>query len=552
MSSPTVDRLNKRFDALKTERASWMSHWKEISQFLLPRSGRFFGENANRGDKRHQSIIDNTGTKALRILSAGLMSGMTSPSRPWFQLSMIDTDLMQYQPVKIWLDQCTQEIQTIMSRSNFYRALHSVYDELGAFGTGAAFVADDYDSIIHLHAFTAGEFLIAANWRGEADTLYREFKASVGAVVKEFGYDNCCSTTKQAYDNHNFDQWVTIRHAIEPRIDRDMQKRDARNMPWRSVYWEQGQVHNILRESGFERFPCLAPRWMLTSGDIYGHSPAMDALGDVKQLQTEQLRKSQAIDFQANPPLQVPASMKNREVDTLPGGRSYYDPIQAPQGIRTAFEVQLDLRNLLADIQDVRDRVYGAFYADVFTMITQLDRKTTATEVMERHEEKMMMLGPVVERLNNELLDPAVETIFMRALKGGVLPPPPAEIEGHDINIEYVSILAQAQKMAGLNNADRFVGSLGQLAGLKPDVLDRLDADYFAEMYADKLGTDPRLLVPMDKAMLIRQDRAQQMQIAQQQAAMQQSAEMLGKLGNTRTDNGSLAGDVIEGRFTRQ
>lgn len=540
------DRLNSRFDALKQERASWMAHWKEISQYLLPRSGRFFDEQHNRGEKRHQSIIDNTGTKALRILSAGLMSGMTSPSRPWFQLSMSDKDLMAYQPVKIWLDQCTTEIQKLMSSTNFYRALHNIYDELGAFGTGAAFMADDYYSVVHLHPFTAGEYMIACNWRGEADTMYREFRVTVGALVKEFGYDKCSSGVKSSYDAHKLDQWVSVRHAIEPRTDRDLNKRDAKNMPFRSVYWETGNCHQVLRESGFHRFPCLAPRWMVTSGDVYGHSPAMDALGDVKQLQVEQLRKSQAIDFQANPPLQIPSTMKNREVDTLPGGRSYYDPIQSPNGIKTAFEVQLDLRSLLADIQDVRDRVFSAFYADVFTMITQMDYRTTATEIMERHEEKMMMLGPVVERLNNELLDPAVETLFMRALTGGLLPPPPAEIEGHDINIEYVSILAQAQKMAGLNNADRYVASIGQLAGLKPDVLDRLDADYFADMYADKLGTDPRLVVPLDKAVLIRQERAKQQAAMQQQAAMLQGVEAMGKLGNTSTGAGTLAGDLMQ------
>jgi hypothetical protein len=239
--------------------------------------------------------------------------------------------------------------------------------------------------------------------------------------------------------------------------------------------------------------------------------------------------------------------MKNRDVDTLPGGRSYYDPMQgANAGIRTAFEVQLNLQHLLIDIQDIRERVYGAFYADVFTMITQLDRKTTATEIMERHEEKMMMLGPVVERLNNELLDPAVETVFTRAFKGGLLPPPPEEIEGHDINIEYVSVLAQAQKMAGLSSADRFVSSIGQVSAIKPDILDRFDSDYYAEMYADKTGADPRLIVPIEKAVLIRQQRAQQMAQEQQRQAMMQAAESVSKLGNVSTQPGSLPGDVME------
>ncbi len=541
-----VDLFNRRWSALKLERSSWMSHWRDVSNNLLPVNGRYLVSDRNKGQKRHNVIYDSTGTRALRILAAGMMSGMTSPSRPWFRLSIPDRDLMQFQPVKRWLNDVTEQIQDVFSRSNAYRVLHSMYEEIGAFGTAAALISEDYDNVIHMHPFTIGQYAIATDWKGNVITLYREFDKTVGEIVAEFGLGKCSAPVQALYKNGQLDQWVTLIHAIEPRTDRDMSKQDNINMPWKSVYFEQAvRDGRVLRESGFKSFPCVAPRWATAGGDIYGISPGMEALGDIKQLQAQQFRKSQAIDYQANPPVQVPTSMKNREVELFPGGVSYYDSSSGTQGIKTAFEVNLNLQALLLDIQDVRTRINGSFYSDIFMMITRQDQRMTATEVAERHEEKMLMLGPVVERLNNELLDPLVETVFERLLTAGLLPPPPEELQGHELNIEYVSMLAQAQQAISINGIDRFVMSLGQIAILKPDVLDKLNADYWADNYSDKLGVDPELIVGGDELALIRKQREQQMQQAQQAAQMQQGSEILKNVGQTSTEPGTAAGDML-------
>ena len=321
-----LDLLNKRWTALRLERSSWWEHWWEISRYLLPRNGRYFLSDHNKGWKRNQDIYDSTGSRALRVLAAGMMSGMTSPSRPWFRLAVSDRDLLRRPEVKRWLSEVTERIEDALARSNAYRVLHGLYEELGAFGTATALIAADYDNIIHLHPFTAGEYALAVDWKGKVTTLYREFEKTVAELVREFGLANCSAQIQNAFQRGDLDQWLTVRHAIEPRADRQPGKLDAKNMAWRSCYWEANQsCGRLLRESGFRRFPCLAPRWATQGGDIYGNSPGMEALGDIKQLQAEQLRKSQAIDYQANPPLQVPTSMKNRELEIFPGGISYYD-----------------------------------------------------------------------------------------------------------------------------------------------------------------------------------------------------------------------------------
>ncbi|HEY5993339.1 MAG TPA: portal protein [Gallionellaceae bacterium] len=541
-----------RLGQLKAERATWWAHWQEISLYLLPRAGRYFAQDRNKGWKRHNNIYDNTGTRALRTLAAGLMGGLTSPARPWFRLSTSDPALAKHYPVKLWLAQSTRIMLDVFQRSNTYRALHGMYEELGAFGTAACVVAEDYNTIIHHYPLTAGEYCIATDWQGRVCTLYREFEKTVGELVKEFGIENVSGTVKSMYDSGSLDKWVTVVHAVEPRADREPGKRDARNMPWKSVYYELGgDPDKPLRVSGYKSFRVLAPRWAVSGGDVYGSSPGMEALGDIKQLQQEQLRKSQGIDYMSNPPLQVPSQLKNRDVDRLPGGITFYDPAGASPGIRSMFEVRLDLNHLLADIQDVRSRINSSFYADLFLMLANdVDTRKTATEVAQLQEEKMLMLGPVLERLHNELLMPLVDMAFDSLLEGQVLPPPPPELHGQDLNIELVSMLAQAQRAIATNGIDRFVGNLGQVARFKPDVLDKFNADEWVEAYSDMLGVEPELIVPDDKVAVVRQQRAQAQAQAQQGAMLNQQADTAAKLANAPTKGGGNALSDVMGMLS--
>lgn len=533
-----------RFTALKNERSEWDSMWRDLSDYYLPRSGRFFTSDVNRGDKRWNSIYDSNGTRALRTLSAGMMSGMTSPARPWFRLAVPDTELMEYAPVKVWLNEVTKRMRDVFARSNTYRSLSTVYEELGLFGTGASILVPDYQNVIRHQTLTAGEYAIATDNRREVVTLYREWDMTVSQLVREFGLKNCSRTVQNMYNNggKGLDNWITVVHAIEPRYDRDLRKRDNRNMPWKSVYFEQGASDGeILRESGFKAFPCLAPRWATTGNDIYGWSPAMEALGDVKQLQHEQLRKAEAIDYMTKPPLVLPTAMMNQQVNRYPGGILFAD--QANQNaVRPAYEVNLNLQHLLVDIQDVRQRINGAFFADLFLMLANDTRSgTTAREIAERHEEKLLMLGPVLERLHNEMLDPLIDITFTHMLEGGLLPPAPEELQGMDLNVEFVSTLAQAQRAVGVQAIDRLLGTVGAVAGLRPEVVDKLDTDQIIDAYADSLGVDPTLIVADDKVALIRQERAQQAQ-AQQMAAMAQPMEQMSNAAKNLSDT-SLSND---------
>lgn len=541
-------KLLQRWSQMDSERSSWIGHWRECGEQFMPRAARFIQSDRNKGDKRHNNILDNTAIRAVRILGAGMMSGATSPARPWFRLSLPDEELREYAPVKEWLSDVTRILLSVFAKANTYPMLHTLYEELGVFGTHAVINYDDFDKVVYHYNSPTGEFALDSDYRGNVNTLARKFEKTVAQLVGEFGYDRCSATVKNMYNTGNLNAWIPILHVIEPRVDRDPRRFDMKNKAWKSCYIEMGREdfgNRYLREGGFDKFPVLAPRWHKVGGDTYGQSPAMDALGDGKQLQHEQLRKGNAIDYQTKPPIQLPTSARGQEKNFLPGGVAYFDAPDSRNAARTLWEVNLNLQHLREDIIDVRERINSAFYADLFLMLATADKNMTATEVAERHEEKLVQLGPVLERLHNELLAPLVEGTFERCLKVGMLPAPPAELQGQELQVEFVSTLAQAQRAVGVNSVDRFVANLGVIAQFKPDVIDKFDADKWADAYADMMGIDPELIVPGDKVALIRKERAQaaaSMQRAEQAALEAKAAQ---SLGTVKTNEPNAANDML-------
>jgi hypothetical protein len=553
--------LKKRQKAMYQERQSWENQWKDCSRFIMPMAGRFNLEDRNKGDKKFLAVYDNTAIRANKVYGAGMMAGMTSPARPWFRLAHPDPNMMELDSVRLWLDQVTKTMRLVFAKSNLYKTLHTMYEELGCFGTAAAYIERDFDNIVHTTPLTCGEYAIAQNSKGKVDTLVREYQVTVSQLVTEFGFDACSDNVKQKYTTGNLDAWVTVTHFVLPRHARDLAKPDNKNKKWASIYYESGESGNkVLRESGYDRFPYLVARASLSGGNVYGISSGMEALGPTKQLQHQQLRKSQVIDYKSNPPLQMPAGYKAMEVNTLPGGHSYVDMTTANGGIRSAFEVQLDIGELGQDIQDVRKQIEATFFVDLFLMLANDQRSgVTAREVDEKHEEKMLMLGPLLERLHYELIEPTIEIVFDAVVEattdsGPLIPPAPDELQGVDLKVDFISTLAQAQKQIGLGTIDRFVAFVGQAAQVKPESLDKIDLDQAIDVYGDLLGVDPAIVVADDKVAEIRGAREQKMaqqeqmqQMAAMAQPMDQMASAMQKAGGTTADEGTALNTLLQG-----
>lgn len=568
MATPFVNRINKteaqisavraqadrRLTALTSERTSWMTTWRECSKYILPRRGRFL-RSANQNDKGRElnnSILDETGTLAARVFGAGMMSGVTSPSRPWFRFNVPNGAEKQAGPIKEWCEAVRDKIRAVLAKSNFYNAMGVVYEELGVFGTGVMVIEEDFEDGVRCYALTVGEYLLANNRRLVCDVLYREFQMTVEQIVNRWGTENCSDNVKTLHSTGQLDTEIDIVHAIEPNDDRVLDSALKEDKPYRSIFFEKGRDRNkMLAYEGFDDFPAIAMRWSQVGNDAYGRGPGMDALPPLRGLMQYARRKAELVDKLSKPPMKAPAALKNEQMSGVPGGVTFitgaerdsvrFEPaiVIQPQGI-TAVGVEQ---------QDLRASVKRCFYEDLFLMLSQMDgvQPRQNLEVIERREEKMLMLGPALERIHDEGLDKALQRVFKILMRKRLLPEPPRELlemlanSGSDLGIEYISILAQAQKSVGLTAIERVLGLAGNLAAVKPTVMDKVDDEVSLERYADLLGAPVDMLLSDEEMEKVRAARQQQAQQKQAMEAAPLAVDAAKVLASTETGAGQNA-----------
>lgn len=544
------DDILRRWTQLKVERDPYIDQWYEISKLITPASGRFLSKDRNRGRDRWNRIYDNTATRAANILTAGLMSGMTDPASQWFALTTGDPDLDASQSVKVWLDQTQRIMEMAFARTNLYQALQHGWREVGTMGVMAIVIIEDPVFGFYGCPLVAGEYCIAVDYRGQPNTIYRKFSMTAAQLVGRYGYKNVPQNVRNCYDENAKEQGFRCVHAIEPRHERDVSKQNNLNMPWRSVVVliDADDEDGILEESGYNEFPAIVGRWGASASDVYSEeSPGMVAIGDVRQLQHQQLQKGNAIDYQVDPPKILPANAADKMLDFLPGGVSFVDLPGANNQVQSAFNVNLNLAYLTQDIKEVQQRINQAFNVDMFLMLSGSVGNMTATEVAERHEEKLMMLGPVLSRLNHEVLRPLIERTFAILQRAGQIPPAPPELQGQPLSIEYTSMLARSQRAIRANSLNNFLGVVGNVAQFKPEVLHKINGFNVLNEMADYYSVAPSVLVPDDEANAQMQAQQESQQAQAQQQQMIQGVDAISKLGRVPSGNETLGGQVAQG-----
>ncbi|HGM6983306.1 TPA: portal protein [Serratia marcescens] len=510
--------LEKQLSQLVTARSSYDSHWKELSDFILPNCGRFLTTDAGR-NKRNTKVVDPTGGLASRTLESGMLSGITSPTRPWFSLNTPNKQLMDSWPVKMWLSQVVELMNDVMNKSNWYQSLTVLYRYLGTFATGAISILEDDEDVIRTHVLPIGSYYISNSDRLQVDTVFRKFSMTCRQLVAKFGLENVSDSVKSSWDTGAYETWFEVVHAVLPNTNRDTGKLNSKNKRYSSVYYEPGgSGDKLLSESGFDEMPILVPRWDINGEDAYGSScPGILALGGVKALQLQQKRKDQAIDKLVNPPMMAPSSMKNERLSLLPGDVTYYNGAGDTQGFKPVYEINPRISELLESIQDGRQLTNECYFVPLFNMFSNINTRSMPIEaVNEMRDEKMLQIGPVLDRLNDELLDPAIDRIFNIMNRRGMLPPPPEELQGQPLRVEYTSVMAQAQKAVGIGSIERFVGFIGNMAAAGfQQAADKLDVDQAIDEYGDMLGVPTTITKSDEQVQAEREQRAQQQQAAQ-------------------------------------
>ena len=514
-----VIELHNRYKKLVNLRTNWESHWQEIADYVLPRRADVVKQRS-RGDKRTEQIYDGTALHALNLLSSSLHGMLTNAASPWFSLRFKQEELATDENME-WLESANQALYVAFDRSNFQQEVHELYLDLCSFGTACMYIEGDADDLLRFTTRHIKEIYIQENSKGRIDTVFRSCKMAARNIVQMFGEENVSTRIKKVSDKDPYME-LTIIHAVMPNDAANPYKADNKSMPFMSAYFDPEDM-KMISMGGFEEFPYLIPRWTKSSNEVYGRSPSMIALADIKMINKMSETTIRAAQKQIDPPLLVPDDSFILPIKTTPGGLNFYrsgsrDRIE-PLNIQANTPVGLSME------EQRRQAIRQAYFVDQILM--EQNVQMTATEVMKRNEEKMRLLAPVLGRLQAEMLRPLISRSFAILMRQGVLPPAPEELQGLEIDIEYVSPLAKAQRGQDVQAIIQTMEILTPLNQLAP-VLDILDTDAMANHVADVLGVPAKVLRSQGEVKQMRDERQKAQQAQQELDQAQQMAEAAG------------------------
>ena len=541
-TNPVLEYENE-FRQLKAMRDDWDPLYRDVQENMYARKGRYLfneDEKPDDGEKRDNKIINPTPTLALDDLAAGMQGGLTSQANPWLEFGLTNKRL-ENDAVREWLQETRDIVLDIFSRSNFYGSTHSLYGEVAAFGTAVMLIEKDLETVIRCKTFTVGEYWLALDGRFKPTTLYRRYAMSARNLVNTFGEENVPGEVRvAAKDSTTSETTFKVMHCIRPNKNRDVTKLDSSNMAFESRQWVES-IHDgkFLKKSGYKGLPFMAPRWFTRGTDaVYGRGPGITARGDCQQLQGMESDKNEASAKNVKPPMMGDSSLKQQGGGTIvPSGMNYGDTQQSQPFIQPVYRVAIDFQNVAYELDRIEQRIRRTLMNHLFTSALDATKEMTAREVAERAAERAMMLGPVMDKLlGDEGLRVAIDQTLQYAEELNLLPEPPEEIQGEEIEIEYISVLAREQKSQGLstiNTTLQFVGGLAEFYG--QEALDSINVDKTIDEWADMSQVPATIINDQAERDAKRQDRAQveQAQMAAQMA--EQSANTAKTLSETNT-----------------
>ena len=530
--------LSRRYDSLLRRRAPWDSAWQSLADHFLPTRCRLTpqADAAEEGPMLNRGLVDATGILAMRTLAAGLQGGLTSPARPWFRLSLDDTELARSRAGQAWLDEVATRMRSVFQRSNFYNAMHTLYGELGTFGTAFVFELADPQHGFRFVPLCAGEYALDCDATRKVDTVFRRSAMTLRQIVQAFGPAALPETLREAA-RRNPDDRRNVIQAVYRRENALQGQHDPMRMPVASVHWLEGRDGNrhALKVSGFRSFPGFGPRWDVAGNDVYGRSPAMDALPDCRMLQQMGVTTLKAIHKAVDPPMSVAAGLRSVGLDLTPGGVNYVDsaPGQSPQAATPLLQINPDLGTARKAMESVQDQIRKGLYNDLFKLILEGRSGVTASEIAAREEEKLILVGPVLERLHDELFIPLMDRTFECMRDLDMLPPCPPELAGRRLRVEFVSLLAQAQKLVGINAADQYLALTLKASAAWPEALDTLNVDHLLDNYAESLGLPVNLTRSSEERQQLRAARAEAAQAQALTEAVEKGVGMVRELAQS-------------------
>lgn len=558
--------LELRLASLRTWRWSWWAYWSVIATYILPRRHHWVivANRMSRGNPINDAIIDSTATLAMQTCAAGLWTGLTSPSRPWFKLGIALPWIKLDQDGKAWLEDTEQRIYAVLAQSNFYTTMAQAFQDVSTFGTAPVIIYEDFEDVIRLYLPCTGEYYLAVGSRFSVDTLYREFVLTIAQIVEMFQLENCSDEIRLAWEEggSSLDKEYVIAHSIEPNFalaGRGQQKGQKINVvpgrfTYREVYWVKGNKGNCeLSRKGFNERPFMVARWSTVSNDPYGRSPAMDALGDIKQVQQETRRKGEFIDKGVRPPMGADPELKNEPSSILPGNITYTNTAGGKKGFWPLFEPNPAwLTGIVADIDKVNARTEKCFFVDLFMAISRMEgvQPRNELELTKRDLERLQGLGPFINLFETEFAGPAIIRIMAILERRRMLKPMPQSLQKVPLKINYTSIMKLAQRATESVALKDILTTGGNLslaaksAGL-PDPLRVINLDEAMREYVDYNNGNPKILFTEEEVKDNDAARAKGQQQAQAPGAAMAAVQAAQSLGKTPIGPDNALGQIL-------
>lgn len=536
--------ITRKYKQLHDDFDDWKDIFQDVRDFVFPYVGEFEGEEKNRGYHHDEEMLRTMIIKYANILASGMQWGITSPTRPWIHTGVADEQLMKNPAVKQWFAQIDSIILDVLSRGSFYQENQKYYLEMALFGTAAMFSQEDMETGVRFHTFTIGEYFVGVDHRGEPNAFGRVLSLTKEQIKEQFG-DAACQGIGGANNGY-----YTIKHLIAPNPDYDPNYKGQQYMRFREWYWTN--TSNVLQVGGYNEFPVTVGRWFTKGSDVYGTGPGIWSLGDARQIQVIWRDITMAAELNVKPPMQAPSDvLNNGGINLMPSAANYYNPIGTSDGaIKPLFEIKPDFTGAITVQQAIEDCIKEHFNVKVFQLLSEMDKSgMTAREVIELSAEKMSQMGPLVDKMETEILPRTISRVINICTRLGIFPEPPEDIQGMQMQIKYQSVLAQAQKQ---NAITPIIDTFSQVIGMatstqKPEILDKLNFDGFTDTISSLNGVPPDLINSDEEVQKIRLARAQQQQMLQAAQMAAQSAQIAKTASEAKLDENSALTQVLGG-----
>lgn len=578
----TLKHAQARHYELYQKRKGWEPWWKDIRNYLQPHYGAFDDEDNSKPNFDLRRILNGAAEEYARTFSAGMLSGLTPPSRKWFKMGLINSDDTEKRRA---VDARQELMERTYARTNFYNAMHTAYGDL-PFGQAPVGVFD-IRGTIEFTNYPIGSYALGVDYAGYVCEFARKIKMNAAQIVEQFGYENCPREVQDCMNNAaNYSKEFTVCWLVEPNPKQWKNHMGTKNMPYRSIYWLEGNVHKALEVTGFEEFPIAVARYQTIGLSPYAYGAGWYALADSKTLQKMQYDILVAAELAIKPAMQATYASANR-INLVPGGVTVLDQLDT---VKPLYDVKMDMGAVIQEKMEIEQRIRRAYNAELFTMLQQIENKQmTAQEVIARQQETLSLLGPVTEQLHHEFLNPIMDRVYAILWRNKIFDPikgeeesmqqlqhqdpisqvmqqlqgfmqqaqgqqqaqgngkqqeddkPASNIqEGEDIKVEYISPLAQAQKMSALTGLSQALAFTGQVAQLNPQLVDKMDLEGLLEKYYDDVGLPSSLTRSRDEFAAIQQQKAEAQAAKEQQAMELQSAAPLAQAAKNLTDAANM------------